>query len=249
MLNIRLLGLLVLLNVFISCNKEEEETRAIGVEVWGYNVGNAELEASIDTTIYRNFATLPNKPVVFSKVYTFPFARKEALLKIKDKTSGKEVFQQKLNLGGSELELFFPFVCINGNALKIELPVADPATNKMGFYIHYPQSEEALDIFLRNEAGQIAYIAQNVKPGAWIYASYLPQEGFKDKSKSYDLCFTRTGTTDSWYFEDSEMISKAGESGLLIPKGEEKGLVRTYFVTPATLQLEVMRLFKRPKAQ
>lgn len=249
MLNIRLLGLLVLLNMFIACNKEEEAAKAIGVEVWGYNVGDAELEASIDTTIYRNFTTLPDKPVIFNKIYTFPFAKKEAVLKITDKTSGKEVFRQQLNLSGGERELFFPFVFINGNALKIEPPVADPATNKMGFYIHYPQSEEALDIFLRNEAGQIAYIAQNVKPGTWIYAGYLPQEGFKDKSNSYDLCFTKTGTTDSWYFENIEAISKVGETGLLFPKGEETGLVRTYFVTPSALQLEVMRLFKRPKVQ
>lgn len=250
MLNIRILGLLVLLNMFISCNKEDEEgTKATSIEVWGYNVGDAELEVSVDTTIYRNFTTMPNKPVTFSKVYTFPFAKKEASLKIKDKTSGKEVFQQQLNLGGGELELFFPFVFIDGNALKIEPPVADPATNKMGFYIHYPQSEDALDIFLRNEAGQMVYIAQNVKPGAWIYSSYQPQEGFKDKNKSYDLCFTRAGTTDSWYFENSEMVSKSGVTGLFFPKGEEKGLVRTYFVTPSALQLEVMRLFKRPKAQ
>lgn len=249
MLNIRLLGLLVLLNMFIACDKEKEAAKAIGVEVWGYNVGDAELEASIDTTVYRNFTTLPDKPVIFNKIYTFPSAKKEALLAIKDKTSGKEVFRQQLDLGGSTLELFFPFVFINGNALKIEPPVADPATNKMGFYIHYPQSEDALDIFLRNEAGQIAYIAQNVKPGAWIYASYLPQEGFKDKSKDYTLCFTKAGTTDSWYFENSEAISSPGETGLLFPKGEEKGLVRTYFVTPSALQLEVMRLFKRPKVQ
>jgi hypothetical protein len=232
-----------------ACSKEEEQMKAVNIEVWGYNVGDAELETSVDTTIYRNFITHPDAPVIFSKIYTFPSAKRKASLKIKNRTSGKEVFQQELNLGTSELELFFPFVFINGNALDIKPAAADPATNKLGFYIHYPQSEDALDIFLRNEAGQIVTIAQNVKPGSWIYASYLPQEGFKDKNKQYELCFTKTGTTDSWYFEGSEMISKSGESGLLFPKNEEKGLVRTYFVTPDAVQLNVMRLFKRPGVQ
>lgn len=249
MLNIKLLGLLVPLIMFISCSKDEEQMKAVSIEVWGYNVGDAELEASVDTTIYRNFITLPNKPVTFSKVYTFPSAKKEASLKIKDKTSGKEVFQQQLSLGTSELEMFFPFVLINGNVLEIKPPAADPATNKMGFYIHYPQSNDALDIFLQNEAGQRVYIAQNVKPGAWVYTSYLPQEGFKDENKSYDLYFTKAGTTDGWYFEDSEFKSRIGESSLFFPKLDEKGLVRTYFVTPGVAQLEVMRLFKRPRVE
>lgn len=250
MSTIKLLALLAILITFGACSKEDEQqTKAVNVEVWGYNVGDAELEASVDTTVYRNFTTLPNKPVIFSKIYTFPSTKREASLKIKDKTTGKEVFQQQLNLGGSERELFFPFVFINGNELKIEAAAADPVTNKLGFYIHYPESNDALDIFLKNEAGQIVYIAQNVKPGTWIYASYLPQEGFKDKNKPYNLYFTKTGTMDSWYFEDSEMISRIGESSLLFPKGEEKGLVRTYFVTPEVLQLQVMRLFARPKVQ
>lgn len=249
MLHTRLFGLLALLILLNACSKEAEPTKAINIEVWGYNVGDAELETSIDTTIYRNFITMPNQSVTFSKVYTIPSSKKEVSLKIKNKTSGKDVYQQQINLGNGELELFFPFVFINGNILKIEPAAADASTNKLGFYIHYPQSDAALDIFLKNSAGQIVNIAQNVKPGTWIYASYLPTEGFKDKNKDYTLYFTKTGTTDSWYFEDSEAKSKSGEFSLVFPKGEERGLVRTYFVTPGTAQLEVMRLFKRPKVQ
>ncbi|HVI46087.1 MAG TPA: hypothetical protein VM802_14520 [Chitinophaga sp.] len=249
MSNIRLLRLLVLLMMFTACNKDEELMKAVNVEVWGYNVGDAELETSIDTTVYRDFTTQPNKPVIFSRVYTYPPAKKEVLLKMKDKTSGKDVFQRQLTLGTSELELFFPFVLINGNELKIEPATADPATNKLSFYIHYPQSNDALDIFLKNGAGQIVYIAQNVKSGTWIHASYLPKEGFKDKDKQYTLCFTKAGTTDSWYFEDGEGKSMIDEHSLMFPKNEEKGLVRAYFVTPGAAQLEVARLFKRPKTK
>ncbi|MBC9934693.1 hypothetical protein [Chitinophaga qingshengii] len=247
MSNIRLRALLVLLMTFISCSKEEIPTKAINIEVWGYNVGDAELEMSVDTTIYRNATIKPNTTVNFGRVYTYPGIKKEALLKIKNKTTGKDLYQQQLQLGAGELELFFPYVLINGNELKIEPAAADPATNKLGFYIHYPQSNEALDIFLKNEAGQMMNIAKNVKPGAWIYTNYLPGEGFKDKSKQYVLYFTKTGTTDAWYFEDSEGKSNIDAFSLSLPK-EEKGLVRTYFVTPGAAQLEVIRLFKRPKA-
>ncbi|NML41354.1 hypothetical protein HHL17_29445 [Chitinophaga sp. G-6-1-13] len=249
MSNIRLLRLLVILLMFTACNKDEEQMKAVNIEVWGYNVGDAELETSIDTTVYRSFTTQPNMPVIFSRIYTYPFAKNEVLLKIKNKTSGKDVFQRQLTLSASELELFFPFVFINGNELKIEQAAADQATNKLSFYIHYPQSNDALDIFLKNDAGQIVYIAQNVKSGTWIHTTYLPMEGFKEKEKRYVLCFTKTGTTDSWYFEEGETKSTIDEHSLIFPKNEEKGLVRSYFVTPGTTQLEVARLFKRPKAQ
>lgn len=247
MSNIKLLGLLMLLLTFISCNKEEEPMKAINIEVWGYNVGDAELEMSVDTTIYRSFATQPNSAVTFSKVYTYPFAKKTAVVRIQNKASGKGIYQREVALGTSEMELFFPFVFINGKELKVEPATADPATNKLSFYIHYPKSESALDIFLKNEAGQTLSIAQNVKPGTWINVSYVPKEGFTDKNKNYELFFIKTSTTDGWYFEDSEMKSKAPEASLFFPKNEEKGMVRTYFITPGNQQLDVIRLFKRPK--
>jgi hypothetical protein len=246
MLKIRLLGLVLLLMPFAACEKEEMQTKAINVEVWGYNVGNAVLEASIDTTIYRAFATQPDKAIIFSKIYTFSSDKGTASFKMTDKTTGKDVFTEQLDLRSSNRELFFPFVYLNGNPLKLELPVADTATNKLAFYIHYPQSEDPLDIFLRNEAGQMYYIAKGVKPGAWIKADYMAAEGFKDKTKSYWLCFTKAGTTQNWYFGATEYLSSVTESSLLLPKMEEKGLVRSFFVTPGNQQLDVIRLFKRP---
>jgi hypothetical protein len=242
---IRLLGLLVLFATFIACNKEDDQTKAVNVEVWGYNLGDTELEAVIDTSVYRNSIIAPNKPITFSKIYTFPAGKKEAPLIIKDKTSGNPILQQQLSIGGSELELFLPFVYINGNVLETKPPPVDATTNKLGFYIYYPQSEEALDIFMKNGEEQIVYIAQNVKPGAWINVNYVPEKGYKP----VNLFFTKTGTTDSWYFNDNEAQSKSGQSGLLLPEDGEKGLVRTYFITPSAFQLEAIRLFKRPKVQ
>ncbi|MCW3467827.1 hypothetical protein [Chitinophaga nivalis] len=249
MSTIKVLGLFVLLVILNACSKEKEVVKVINIEVSGYNVGEAELEMSIDTTIYRKFTTKPDKSVSFSMVYPYPSAKKELSFKINDKTSGKELFQQQLNLETSELEVFFPFVYINGNILKIAPVAADPATNKLSFYVYYPQSNDALDIFLQNAAGKKVNIAQHVKPGTWVTVNYLPQDGFKDKNNGYTLYFTKTGTTDSWYFEDSEAKSKIDEFSVIFPKGEEKGLVRTYFVTPGAAQLEVIRLFKRPKVQ
>lgn len=248
--NISKLGIfIVLLTSLVACNKEKELTKAISIQIGGYNSSNAELEISIDTLVYRNKKTQPNMPMDFGNVYTYPSGKNQAILKIKDLKSGRELFQQQLNLGGNQLELFFPFVLINGQVLEIKPPAADPSTNKIGFYIHYPASNDAIDIFLQNEAGENAYIAKNVQPSGWVYSNYLPMEGFTDANKRYFLCFTKAGTTDSWAFEDSERKSKYSYShvGTALPMKQDKGLVRTYFVTPAAADLRVERLFKLPK--
>lgn len=217
---IRLLVVMVLSSsMFMACNKEEELIKAVSIEVWGYNVGDTELEVSVDTVVYRNFRIQPNKPVSFGKVYKYPSNSLQALLKIKDITSGKAVFQQHLSLGGEDLELFFPLVLINQQPLTINSPVADPSTNKLGFYIHYPQSSDALDIYLKNESGQMVYIAKSVKPSTWTYVDYILENGFKEAGKNYTLHFTKTGTTDSWAFQDNEWMSQVYENSLYFPKG------------------------------
>lgn len=246
--NIYKLGILfLLLTSLLACNKEQQTSKAVSIQVGGYNAGDAELEISIDTTTYPKIQ--PNMPVAFGNVIAYPSGKTQAILKIKDMTSGKEVFQRQLSLGGSNLEQFFPFVFINGSVLEIKPPVADPVTNKMGFYIHYPVSTDGIDIFLQNDAGQIAYVAKNVQPSEWAYTNYQPAEGFTDPDKQYFLCFTKTGTTDSWAFEESEFKSKYSYNhrGILFPMNQEKGLVRTYFITPAVADLRVERLFKLPK--
>ncbi len=70
-------------------------------------------------------------------------------LKIKDLISGKDVYQQQLILNNSDLERFFQFVLIDGHQLEVKPPAADAATNKVGFYIHYPQSSDPIDVFLK----------------------------------------------------------------------------------------------------
>ncbi|MNT72511.1 hypothetical protein D3C72_2111190 [compost metagenome] len=93
----------------------------------------------------------------------------------------------------------------------------------------------------------MVYIAKSVKPSTWTYVDYILENGFKEAGKNYTLHFTKTGTTDSWAFQDNEWMSQVYENSLYFPKGDQKGLVRTYFVTPGSNQLEAMRLFKRPK--
>jgi hypothetical protein len=115
----------------------------------------------------------------------------------------------------------------------------------LAFYIHYPQSSDAIDIFLKNDAGEISYLAKNVLPSTWAYADYLTPSEFKDPTMSYTLYFAKTGTTDLWAFMDSEQLSKSPIGTLVLPKFAEQGLTRTYFVTPGTNQLDVVSLFKR----
>lgn len=239
---------ILLLSALAACNKEEAVTKAVSIYITGYNVGNSELEVSIDELAYDKFRTPANALLNFRKVYTYPSGKSGASLKIKDIASGMEVFQQAVQLNNGQIELFFPFVIINGHALEIKPAVADPATNKLAFYIHYPQSSDAIDIFLKNDAGQISYVAKNVQPSGWVYADYyLTADEFKDPSKDYTLYFTKAGTTDHWAFRDSEQISKSSAGGtVLLPTFGEKGLVRTYFITPGSNLLDVVSLFRRP---
>jgi hypothetical protein len=226
-----------------ACNKDEITTRAVSIQINGYNVGNSELQVTIDTVVYDKFKTAPNKLVNFRNVYTYPSSKGQALLKIKDLVSGKEVYQQSLELNTKELERFLPFVFINGSALEIKPPAADPSTNKMAFYIYYPQSSDGIDVFLKNDAGQIGYIAKNVQPATWVYTNYVATKEFADPNK-HTLYFTKTGTIDNWAFDDSEQMSKTPTGTLLLPNMSEKGRVCSYFITPGSNQLEAVRLFK-----
>jgi len=234
----------ILLTALLACNKEQDVTKAISINIKGYNIGNSELEVAVDDVTYDKFRIPANQQVNFAKIYTYPSNKSQASLRIKDITPAKEVFQQQLQLNKGEIDRFFPFVIINGTPLEIKPPVADPSTNKVAFYIHYPQSSDAIDIFLKNNAGQIAYVAKNVKPSTWVYTDYLTDEAFKDLRSSDMLYFTKTGTTTTWAFRDSEQISKSPIGTLLLPNFAEKGKVCSYFITPSTNQLDMVRLFK-----
>ncbi|MNJ98980.1 hypothetical protein D3C87_167510 [compost metagenome] len=245
MMNIKRLALFTALVMALSaCNKDELSTRAVSVQVRGYNIGNSELELTIDTVVYDKFKTAPNTLLNFGKVYTYSSIKEQALLKIKDVTTGKEVYQSQLELNAGGLEQFFPFVYINGAALEIKAPAADPSTNKMAFYIYYPQSNDPMDIYMKNENGDIVYIAKNVVPGTWGYSDYVTTMGFTSAEDNYDWFFVKAGTTNQWAFNDSEWMSQFSTGTLFIPKKGEKGRVQTYFVTPASNQLDVVSLFK-----
>ncbi|WP_256011637.1 hypothetical protein [Desertivirga xinjiangensis] len=230
--------------VIAACNKDELTQKAISIQIMGYNIGNSELEISIDTGVYDKFKTAPNTLLNFGKVYTYPSSKEQALLKIRDVVSGKEVYQNELDLRQNEFERFFPFVMINGTPLEIKIPSPDPATNKLAFYIYYPESSDLIDVFMRNETGQTVYIARNVMPATWAYADYVSAEGFKDPNKNYTWYFVKAGTTDQWAFHDDEYKSQSPTGTLYIPKNGETGRVQAYFVTAASNQLDVVSLFK-----
>ncbi len=229
----------------VACNKDEITTKAVSIQIGGYNIGNSELQVTIDTVVYDKFKTAPDKLLNFRNVYTYPSTKGEAVLRIKDLVSGKEVYQNTLTLGNKDLERFFPFVFLNGSPLEIKAPAADPATNKMAFYIHYPPSNDLLDIYMKNEKGEMVSIAKNVKPGTWSYSEYVTTTGFNNTSTTYTWHFVKAGTTNQWAFNDNEYMSQFSTGTLDIPKKGEKGRVQPYFVTPTTNQLDVVSLFKR----
>jgi hypothetical protein len=236
-----------LVMALLACNKDELTTRAVSVQVKGYNIGNSELEITIDTVVYDKSKTAANSLLNFGKIYTYSSSKKEALLKIKDVKTGKEVYQNQLTLNSADLERFFPFVFINGAALEIKAPVADPSTNKMAFYIYYPQSNDPIDIYMKNEKNEVVYIAKNLIPGTWGYSDYVTATGFTDPNASFYWVFVKAGTTDQWAFNDSEELSQFPAGTLSIPKNGEKGRIQTYFATPGINQLDVVNLFKSIK--
>lgn len=245
---IRKIGLsALLLSGLNACNKEADVTKALSIEINGFNIGNAELQISIDTLVYRNAQVAPNQELNFEYVFTYPSSKNEATLKIKDLTSGKDLYQEQLSLNNSDLERFFQFVLIDGRQLELKPPAADPATNKLGFYIHYPQSSDLIDIIMKNAEGQMVYLAQNVQPSTWVYSDYITQAGFENLNANYSLYFTKAGTTDAWAFNDNEYMSQSSEDAMFMPQAGEKGRVCSYFITPGSVDLRVVRLFRQPK--
>lgn len=228
-----------------ACNKDEITTKAVSIQIGGYNIGNSELQVTIDTVVYDKFKTAPDKLLNFRNVYTYPSTKGQAVLKIKDLVSGKEVYQNTLTLGNKDLERFFPFVFLNGSPLEIKAPAADPSTNKIALYVHYPPSDDALDVYMKNEKGEMVSIAKNVKPGTWSYSEYVTTTGFTNTSSSYTWHFVKAGTIDQWAFNDDAYMSQFSTGTLSIPKKGEKGRVQTYFVTPTTNQLDIAALFKQ----
>lgn len=254
-------GIMVLLCsvLFTACNKEDLQAKKImHVIINGYNGSDHAWQVSIDTTHYDEsamhgkFIIKPTSMIPFNAVYTYPLKQQRTpTLTITDTVTRAVIFSQPLP--GSGTKANFNFIYLDDKALEINPPVADAASNKLGFYVRYANSEAPFDIFLyRKDAttGQEykVYIAQNVKPNAWVYADYLPSPDFDTKNKLDDavIYFTKAGTTDQWAFGDDEESSKITAFGMNLPLAGEKGLVQPYFLIHNPVQLETTRLYFYP---
>jgi len=250
--------LLLLLTTFSACNKEDMTgQKAMQVVVNGYNGSAEELEIVIDTARYDKtvsngkFVLKPASIFDFNAVHTYPMAKKPGTLSIKNPVSGKVLFTKPLPESGTKA--IFNFIYIDGKEIDLNAPAADASTNKLGFYMHYTENNDLVDIFLyrkdeTNGQEYREYLAKNVLPGTWVYFNYLPSANFDHKNEvgKADICFTKAGTTDQWAFQDDEKQSKTSVFGMGFPLAGEKGLVQSYFITPGASALDRVRLFFHP---
>jgi hypothetical protein len=237
-----------------ACNKDIPAVKAVNVTIRGYNVSNSSFEVSIDTTEYKQRPLHGNGVIGFSYVYPYvPDQQQQASFRVKDRDNGNTIMQQPLDFTSGQLEFFYPLVYLGDRLLEVTPPPADAETNKLGFYIHYPQSDDLIDIFMYNAGtGQIAYLAKEVTPQTWVYADYIPEAGFSDKNElsSCIVYFTKTGTTDQWAFDNDEYLSQDYATSMFIPhKGHNLNKVQPYFVTPSHQgwRADVVALFPTPK--
>lgn len=243
---------------YTACNKDNLlNGKAIHVTINGYNGSGDELEVSIDSTVYDKskangaYILKPMTVAGFNTVYHYLTEALHSSVSIKDPATGKVVYQKPLPTTGTKAN--YNFIYINNQVIDVPLPEVDASTNQLGFYIHYPDSDEALDVSLyRIDAGTgqeyRAYLAKNIIPGTWINLNYTAFEQFDTKNElsSASICFTKAGTTSQWAFNDDESKSKLSANSLTLPVATEKGLVLSYFFTPGTWQLDFSRLFFYP---
>lgn len=240
-----------------ACNKEElNVARAMHILVNGYNGSENEWEISIDTTVYsksiRNGDLLikPGAISTFNRAFIYHTPQVKGMLSIKELGSGKVLFSKPLP---TEKKAHFNFIYLDGKELEIPIPAVNPTSNKLGFYIYYPGSNDPIDIFLyRKDAatGQEYrhYFAKNLNPKTWLFIDYLAPADFNTAKlmESTNICFTKAGTTDQWAFEDNETLSSTSARSQFFPIAGETGLAQPYFITPGTNQLDCARLFFYP---
>lgn len=235
-----------------SCNKEIQTAKVVNVSFHGYNLSDDQLIASFDTVVFDKDLMQANSQFNFGKVYPYFPDKAELSVQVKNKETGAELLRKTVSLSSGQLEFFFPLVYLEGKVLEVNPPLADPASNKLGFYIHYPESSDPIDIRLfKPETGEEVYLAKNVIPGTWVYTEYLPSAGFRDKAEIQQcvVYFNKAGTTE-WAFNGDEYLSKAYVNSLYIPHmGYNLNKVHTYFITPSPLgyQADVSNLFLNPK--
>ncbi len=236
----------------VSCNKDVETDKAITVAIHGYNIGDDQLEVSVDTAVYTDMLLRANEQIGFSAVYPYFAGKKDATLRVKNKETGKELFSQTMSLETGKLEFYYNLLHIDGKLVEVKEPAVDTSTNKLGFYIHYPTSNEPIDIILYNtNTGAMAYLAEKVMPGTMTYVDYLPQPGLTDKNviEASLVYFTKAGTFD-WAFNDNEYNSQSYGHGMYIPhRFYNLGKVQSYFMTPSPsgYGVDVARLFPNNK--
>lgn len=246
--------------LFTACNKEEINVeKAVQVLINGYYGGPNALQLSIDTTEYGpnvgygRYIVNPDYMISHNLVYTYRSDKKRELT-LTDTITKQVVYRKELPSNGPKG--LFNFVFLEGRELEINPPAADPATNKLGFYIHYPASNEPFDIFLYrrdNSTGQEfrAYIAKNVRPDKWVYLDYTASADFGTKNSvaSSTVYFTKAGTTDQWAFYGDQNKSRMDANSMYLPTADEKGLVQPYFIKPMPSNQGLARLFFYPDRQ
>jgi len=255
----KIAGIITLLHtVLAACNKEElDPEKAIQVIINGYNGSANELEVSIDTTSYDKgiangkYILQPTSLIGFNVVYTYRSPALRSKVTLTDPATGEVFFSKPLPVSGTKAN--FNYIYLDGKVIEVNPPAAADTTNKLGFYIHYADSDAPFDIFLYridNTTGQEyrEYLARHVKRRTWIYIDYIPSADFDNKNalNNSKVCFTKAGTTDQWAFQDNETMSTLDPSGMGLPIAGEKGLVLPYFITPGSWQLEHSRLFFYP---
>lgn len=236
-----------------ACNKEELEVeKAMHIVVSGYNGGTNALQMSIDTTEYGAAQFKPASIINNNVVYSYR-AGKKPMFTLTDIITKKVVYSRELPANGTKAA--FNYIFLDGKELDINAPAADPATNKLGFYIHYTTSSEPFDIFLYkkdNTTGQEfrTYLAKNVIPGKWIYLDYAVPADFGTKqiisNSSATVHFTKAGTTDQWAFDNDQNKSTVPANSMGLPVDDEKGLVQPYFFTPLPYGQGLSKLFFYP---
>lgn len=246
---------IILAIAFMACNKEDQNVKhAMHVVINGYNGSGNALQVSIDTTAYDvtakngDFIIKPTSLLQFNAVYTYVPNGRQRMVTLTDTITRKVVFSKPLPATGTKAS--FTYLFVDGKEIGIPEPAADTSTNKLGFYIHFPENDAPFDMILyrrNNNTGEEyrKLLAQNVKPGTWVYVDYIPDEAFGDKNAFRDayIHFTKVGTTDQWAFQDNESMSKTSAFSMVFPLAGEKGWVQSYFLAQGDWGLESVRLF------
>lgn len=261
--HIKSIALIVLIaSLFAACDKEEMDAeKAMQIVVNGYNGGSNALQMSIDTTQfdvgvnYGGYIIKPGSIIANNMVYTYR-SDKKRMLTLTDTITKKVVYSKELPANNPKG--LFNYIFMDGKELEINAPASDPTTNKLGFYIYYPTSNDPFDIFLyrRDNATGIeyrTYLAKDATPGKWIYLDYAVPADFSTSriigNSGATVRFTKAGTIDQWAFDNDQSKSAVPANSLFLPVEDDKGLVQPYFIKPMSYGQGLSRLFFYPERQ